>query len=222
MKFLLVDDHALIREAMRGVLRDLRSDAIVLEAAHAAQALALAELHPDLALVLLDLGLPDRDGLDLLAELRQRYPALAVVVLSGDDDQGTMRQALSAGALGFIPKAESRAVLLSALGLVLSGGVYVPMQALGPSEATAAPARRPGPEAEHPTPATLGLTARQMDVLALMMQGRNNKLICRALNLAEPTVKNHVSAILRALDADSRTAAVLKVAAFGWKLPDLP
>ena len=81
------------------------------------------------------------------------------------------------------------------------------------------PASRAGAGA---TPQSLGLTERQIDVLALLMQGKNNKLICRALGLAEPTVKNHVSAILRTLGVDSRTEAVLAVSRLGWTLPDQP
>ncbi|HJQ58897.1 MAG TPA: response regulator, partial [Vineibacter sp.] len=78
MKILVVDDHVLIREALRGVLTDLKPDAAVLEATDARQATRLIGEHPDLALILLDLNLPDRDGFDLLAELRRRHPAIAI------------------------------------------------------------------------------------------------------------------------------------------------
>jgi DNA-binding NarL/FixJ family response regulator len=91
---------------------------------------------------------------------------------------------------------------------VLAGGVYVPPSML------AAPA-----QSDAVTPKSLGLTDRQLEVLALLMEGRNNKLICRALDLAEPTVKNHVSAILRALGVSSRMEAVVAVRRFGWTLP---
>ena len=130
MKFLIVDDHALIREAMRGVLLGLRSDSSVLEAADAQTALQTLQRHPDTDLVLLDLHLPDLDGLQVLSLVAERHPAIAVVMLSGDKDQATMRKALELGAQGFIPKAETREVLTSALALVLAGGVYVPPAAL--------------------------------------------------------------------------------------------
>src|SRR4029077_17253200 len=118
----------------------------------------------------------------------------------------------------------SRDVLLGALRLVLAGGVYIPPEILGsaasspPTPAAASSGQQPA-SAPGPSPADLGLTERQVDVLALMMQGKSNKLICRALDLAEPTVKNHVSAILKALKVSNRTEAVLAVAALGWKLP---
>jgi DNA-binding NarL/FixJ family response regulator len=218
MKFLVVDDHALIREAMRGVLKELRGDATVLEAASAGQATDLLEQHPDLALILLDLKLPDRDGIAMLGELRERYPATSVVMLSAFNDRENVLRALDNGALGFIPKTDSREVLLGALRLILAGGTYIPPNVLarGGPAAGAAP-DKPAPQ-KRPSPVELGLTERQVEVLALMMQGKSNKLICRALDLAEPTVKNHVSAILKALGVTNRTEAVLAVAAFGWEL----
>lgn len=232
MKFLVVDDHVLIREATLGVLRQLQADAIVLDAGTCGEAMKILEQHPDVSLMLLDLRLPDRDGFEMLAEVRERFPATAVVMMSGFNDRENVVRALDAGALGFIPKTDSREVLLGALRLILAGGVYIPPEILGrPSAASQSPSLQrqppvtdgpaapdPGAPARRPTPAELGLTERQVEVLALMMQGKSNKLICRALNLAEPTVKNHVSAILKALDVTNRTEAVLAVAALGWEL----
>lgn len=217
MKFLVVDDHALIREAMRSVLQVVRSDCIVLEASDAAAALATLEQDDDIDLVLLDLHLPDQNGLSLLATLVERHPTVAVVLISGDREQSTIRDALAFGAQGFIPKTETREVLIGALSLVLAGGVYVPPAVLHP-EQTAALAAGSG-STVTPTLQSLGLTDRQLDVLALLMEGKNNKLICRALGLAEPTVKNHISSILKTLGVGSRTEAVLAVTRLGWSKP---
>ncbi len=217
MKFLVVDDHTLIREALRDVLCDLRSGSTVLEAGDSCQALTALRLHSEVDLVLLDRHLPDRDGLDVLDEMRRTYPAVPVVMLSGDKDQVTINQALRRGALGFIPKSETRGVLSSALALVLAGGVYVPPAALG-AEAPSSP-QSTGNSQGQTSPRDAGLTERQIEVLALLMAGKNNKMICRALDLAEPTVKNHVSAVLRALGVTSRMEAVAAVARRGWNLP---
>ena len=219
MKFLVVDDHALIREAMRGVLRELCGEAAILEAASAAQAVSLIGQHPDLALILLDNKLPDRNGVELLRELRELHPAIAVVMLSAFSDRETVVEALDNGALGFIPKTDSREVLLGALRLILAGGTYIPPDVLArvPAGAAPQPEKTAVPQ-RRLAPADLGLTERQVDVLALMMRGKSNKLICRELDLAEPTVKNHVSAILKALNVTNRTEAVLAVAALGWEL----
>lgn len=215
MKILVIDDHGLIREALRGVFREVSADAVVLEAASSHRALRLAEENPDINLATLDLNLPDRNGFDVLAELRGRHPALCVVVLSADQDRQTIAHALELGALGFIPKSASREIMISAFNLIFSGGIYVPPEILAEQPlATEAPASARPPLAVDAS--RLGLTERQMEVLALVMQGKSNKAICRILDLAEPTVKNHVTAILRALKATNRTEAVIAAAALGF------
>ena len=216
MKILVIDDHPLIREALRDVLKELKGDATVIEAPDWRQAIRQIELNTDLDLILLDLILPDRDGFDALVELRERYPAISIVVLSARDDRDSVTKALDLGALGYIPKTARREVLLNAINLIFSGGMYIPPEILA-RQNPASPQSPPAPErsGRQVSAADLGLTERQMDVLALMMQGRSNKLICRALGLAEPTVKNHVTAILKALKASNRTEAVIAATAQG-------
>jgi DNA-binding NarL/FixJ family response regulator len=217
MKILVVDDHLLIREALRGVLKELKSDATIVEAPDSRQAMARIEQHPDLELILLDLNLPDRNGLAVLAELRERYPAVSVVVLSAQHDRDSVAKALNLGALGFIPKSAQREVMLSAFNLIFAGGIYIPPEILGRQEPAPVTAQQsPARPGRRILAADLGLTERQMDVLALMMQGKSNKAICRVLQLAEPTVKNHVTAILKALKATNRTEAVIAAGALGF------
>jgi len=220
MKILVIDDHALIREALRGVLKELKGDATIADAADWRQALRQIEQIAGLDLILLDLNLPDRDGFDVLAEMRERYPAISIVVLSARHDRESVAKALDLGALGFIPKSAQREVMLSALNLIFAGGMYIPPEILTRQEAapTQSPAA-PAPAGRRSSAADLGLTDRQMDVLALMMQGWSNKAICRALELAEPTVKNHVTAILKALKASNRTEAVIAAGALGFEPP---
>lgn len=219
MKILVIDDHVLIRQAMHGVLKKLRRDAIVLEAANYQQAMQIIASYPDLSLILLDLTLPDRDGFSVLAELRERYPAVSIVVLSAVQDPANVMKALDMGALGYIPKSAQGDVILNALRLVISGGIYIPPEILAREELSNSAPRLPGGDRSQVSPADVGLTDRQLDVLALVMQGKNNKTICRILNLAEPTVKNHVTAILRALKVSNRTEAVIAANQLGWKLP---
>lgn len=215
MKVLLLDDHVLVREAMRGVIAELQPDAAIIEAATCAAGLSLMQRHADVDLVMLDLGLPDRNGFEALQELRERYPATSVVMLSGTNDRDSVATALAKGALGFIPKSASRDVLVNALRLVLAGGIYIPPEILIESQ----PVIGPASSGDRRSPADLGLTPRQVEVLALMMQGKSNKLICRTLDLAEPTVKNHVSAILKALGTVNRTEAALAAAKLNWDVP---
>jgi DNA-binding NarL/FixJ family response regulator len=213
MKVLVCDDHALMREAMRGVLKELVPDACVIEAADGRQMAKLIKQDPQIDLLLLDLNLPDQDGLAILRDLRESHPEITVVVLSAFQDRETVRRSLGLGALGFIPKNTERDVVLNALRLVLSGGIYIPVQALEAAE-PAAPQSVGSVSAgdlRSRLPPRLGLTDRQLEVLALVMEGKSNKAISRTLSLAEHTVKNHMTAILKALQVTSRTEAVIAV-----------
>ena len=220
MKILLIDDHVLIRQAMQGVLRKLKRDAVVLEATNSAEAMARLAENPDAELVLLDLTLPDRDGFAVLTDLRERYVDAAIVVLSAEQNPETVRRALELGARGYIPKSAKADVIINALRLVISGGIYIPPEILSGGLSSPPQARYAAADNALASPQAAGLTERQIQVLALIMQGKNNKTICRLLDLAEPTVKNHVTAILRALDVSSRTEAVITVNKLGWKIPE--
>jgi DNA-binding NarL/FixJ family response regulator len=222
LKVLVVDDHQLIREGLRPVVSRLSDgDAVPVEIHEASSyedAVALADMHPDLDLLLLDLRLPNVSGFAALCDIQERHPGLPVVVMSGDSDADLVREALEHGALGFIPKSSASAVILQALRLVLSGGTYIPREIMAGRSQSPAPA----PEAAHSASAesnvvagTLGITPRQSDVLALLLAGKSNKVICRELSLAEGTVKIHVAAVLKALNVSSRVQAVIVAAKLG-------
>ena len=213
MKFLVIDDHALIRDALASVLAQLQPGSAVIEASTCAEALEAVTGQADLSLVLLDLTLPDGDGFLLLERLRRDRPGVPVVVLSAIQDRASVTRALGAGASGFIPKAAQREIMLNALRLVFAGGIYVPPEIL-------AHGGRPGAESASAPLQAAGLSERQQEVLALLMQGLSNKAIGHRLDLAEPTVKNHVTAILKALGAHNRTAAVAAANRRGWAIAD--
>lgn len=220
MKILVVDDHPLIREALRQVLQSLDRDLELIEAQSCDEALEMTQRHTDISLILLDLTLPGADGYEVLRRLREDYPDIPVVVLSAADQPEAVTRAIDGGAMGFIPKTSSSQLLLNALRLVLSGAIYLPLEVLR-KEQDIGPAtpRAPATPSELRDPAEIGLTARQAQVLALLVQGKPNKLICRALNLAEGTVKIHVTAILKTLSVMNRTQAVIAVSKLGLKLP---
>jgi len=215
MKVLIVDDHALIREALHAVLKQLKREAVIFEASNSRQAMHIVEEHPDISLILLDINLPDRDGFSVLRELRDRDATIAIIILSSSDDQDTVKRAFELGALGFIPKTTEREIMLNAIKLVFSGGVYIPSEIL---EETTSP-RLTNKLATRDSPKGLGLTDRQVEVLALLMKGKSNKTIAKTLNMAVPTVKNHITVVLKALNVTSRTEAVIKVGKMGWELP---
>jgi DNA-binding NarL/FixJ family response regulator len=221
MKILIVDDHALIRDALARVLKILDADLEVLEAVDPMSAFAIIESAPEIDLVLLDLALPGMHGMTALQWLRERHPAISVVVVSANADRDNVQRALDCGALGFIPKSSSNEVLKGALRLVLAGGIYVPPELIGRGPAAALESHQ-SPGGGGTTPARIGLTERQTQILALMMKGASNKVIGRELDLAESTVKNQVTLILKALNATSRTQAVLAVTKLGLVLPATP
>jgi DNA-binding NarL/FixJ family response regulator len=221
VKILVADDHPLLREALLPVLRELEGGVTPIEAADGDAVRRLAAEHPDLDLVLLDLCLPGVRGLTLFEDLRRGYPALPLVVLSALDDPGTVRAVLAGGALGFIPKSSPHQVMVQALRLVLAGGRYLPPELMpelaGEDWASVpAPAASPG-TAGGASAETLGLTERQHQVLALLAQGKSNKQICRALGVAEATVKVHVTAVLKALRVISRAQAVVAINRLGLR-----
>jgi len=220
VKILVADDHPLLREALRHVLRELDSGVILLEAASGADVRRLAAEHSDLDLALLDICLPGVRGLELFDELRADYPALPLVALSAIDEPGTVKAVLGVGAMGFIPKSSSHQVMVSALRLVLLGGPYLPPELIA-GKWESVPTRAASPDAcAGVTAADLGLTGRQQQVLALLARGKSNKQICRELGLAEATVKVHVAAILRALEVSTRTQAVVMINQLGLRLDE--
>lgn len=182
------------------MLESLADQVAVVEAANAVQAYALVEQHVDLDLVLLDLNLPGIDGHAAMQELRRRHGALPVVILSASDDPAGVNAALKMGAAGFIPKSSTREVMLQALRLVLSGGLYIPPQALGMTGLET-------PGALSTSAVGPALTARQTEVLRLIALGKPNKIIAGELNITEATVKAHITDIMRALKVTNRAQA---------------
>lgn len=209
MKILVVDDHALVREGLRQVLKGLDAQVEVLEAPHCARAFELAALHSDLDLVLLDYHLPDMNGLDALNIFGKEHPELPIIMLSGSVNPQIMRQVLAKGAAGFLTKSSLSDELLSVLRLVLSGQVYVPPDLL------------PAPGIPQQDEVDAGytppqLTPRQEEVLYLLLDGRSNKDISRLLQLSDETTKNHVTAILRGFRVQTRIQAVLAAGSHGY------
>lgn len=212
LKILVCDDHAVFRDGLRLVLEDLDEDVELLEASDGGQALEVANAHPDLELVLMDLQMPGVGGVEGLKRVRREHPALPVVIVSASDAPREMRQVLDEGAAGFVPKSFGRKELLAALRLVLSGSVFVPQAALAAASAQDDKGERRKRRASR-------LTERQLEVLSLMARGLTNKEICGVLSIAENTVKTHVKAILEALEASNRTEAAVLARELDLKAP---
>ena len=235
MKVLLIDDHPLILSALQEVISGLEEGVEMVGVETAAAARQRLKDEEDFDLVLLDLQLGDASGFDVLEEFRSVYPALPVVVISASDRASDVIRSIDMGAMGFVPKRSSTEVLSQALRLVMSGGIYVPPMSLG-TEAPAPAAPEVNSQAarlqqisqlatasEYQMQAgleNLSLTPRQTDVLALLLQGKPNKIIARELGVSVETVKDHVAAVLKALGVNSRTQAVLAVSQMVQRTPE--
>jgi DNA-binding NarL/FixJ family response regulator len=193
MKIIVADDHALFREGLRHILRQLGDDVAIIEAENHDSALALAAQHPDADVVLLDLDMPGHEPMVALETMIAQSATTPVVVLSACEDVHQVRKALDAGAMGFVPKHESARVMLSALRLVLEGGIYIPPMLMKKDQ--------------NSTTSGASLTPRQRDVLERLIEGKSNKEISREMGLSEATVKAHLAAIFRCLNVDNRTEA---------------
>lgn len=218
MKVLIADDHRLIIEGVKIKLAELDPGVETVVAMNLDELDRVVAEHADtLDLALVDITMPGTSGYQHVTKLRAGAPALPVIVLSGSEDVELMRSLIDLGVLGFIPKAYSPEVMLSAIRLVLAGGMYIPplllanAQAQGwqPAESTP-PAPPPGGGHAHSVDGLRNLlTERQIDVMRLLSQGKPNKLIARDLGISEGTVKIHLAAIFRALNVRNRVEAVV-------------
>jgi DNA-binding NarL/FixJ family response regulator len=217
MRILIADDHRLIVEGVKLKLAELGPDTEFVEAMDANELSHV--IHSDRGesfdLALIDLAMPGANEAEHVVDVIETLPHLRVIVLSGSEDPALMKELLGVGVHGFIPKAYSPEVMLSAVRLVLSGGNYVPPMMLQENH-TSPPAPSSAKSASlAETSRTLEerlrklLTERQIDVLRLLSQGKPNKLIARDLGISEGTVKIHLAAIFRALNVRNRVEAVV-------------
>jgi DNA-binding NarL/FixJ family response regulator len=200
----IADDHPLMRGALLAALRDVEPGARFVDVASHAALLALLRAPPTPDLLLLDLHMPDGDGIAGVRGVREQAPDVPVAVISADEDRNVVRALLALGVAGFIPKTDPPAVVKGAVRLILAGGTYVPPRLIGGDGDAPATAPAAG------TP----LTERQMDVVRLLARGLSNKAIARELGVTEGTVKVHLLAVFRVLDVRNRTAAVLEAQRF--------
>lgn len=207
MKIIIADDHALFRDGLRHVLGMLDTDAEIIEAADHTALMVCADQHDNADLVLMDLSMPGAEPFDSLRALLSSHPTFLVVVLSASEENSHMRRALDAGAMGYIPKRESSSIMLSALRLVLAGGIYVPSSMIRDDQSGIV-----SPKTDS-RPATL--TPRQLDVLRELVNGKANKEIGQKLDMSEATVKVHITAIFRQLNVNNRTQAALAAEKLG-------
>jgi len=190
-KILIADDHPLVREGIKHVLAKINDEKLILQASNFADAEKIINQQNDLDLILLDLNMPQMNGVASLIKLRQQLPSTPIVIISASDDISDIRGAINNGANGYIHKSSSNEVMLNALLLVLSGGLYLPPQWNVSTEKNITP-----------------LTHRQKQVVALLAVGKANKEIAKEFSISDKTVKAHLSEIFKRLEVSNRTQAV--------------
>lgn len=208
MKILLADDHPMVRDGIKSVLYKLDEQVAILEAQDYPGAFYLAGKHPDLDLVLLDLYMPGQPGIQGVRQFRDRFPELAVVVMSAADEPEDIQRIIAYGALGYITKSSSSQLILSALQLVMAGGVYVPTPSLFER-------KTPGKARIDPNQKLAALTQRQLSVLQELVAGKSNHQIASTLQVTEGTIKIHLTSIFRILNVSNRTEALLAAQRMG-------
>ena len=207
----LVDDQTLVRQGIRSLLELSDDIRVVVEAADGAEALrVVAEAHPDV--VLLDVRMPKRSGLEVLRDLQDSGRAVPTVLLTTFDDDAVALEGVRAGAKGFLLKDVTLEQLTQAIRTVAAGGSLI-RPAVTERVMRGIEGLRPGFDSLDPPDA---LTPRETEVLRLMAGGYSNREIAEALGSAEGTVKNHASVILSKLGVRDRTRAVLKALELGW------
>jgi DNA-binding NarL/FixJ family response regulator len=211
---IIADDHPLFREAIRNATQQRFPEALIAETASLDESLVYIDAHSDVDLVLLDLNMPGMDGLNGIVTLRSTYPDVPVVVLSAEEDKNIVLQSMTYGAVGFITKSMPREQIIAAIEQILDGQAFLPPDII----------RRGGSDNSHrrespgiPSEIISSLTRRQLLVFERMAKGESNKQIGFELNIAETTVKAHVSAILRKLKVHNRMKAVLCASAIDFE-----
>ncbi len=198
VKLAIADDHPLFRQALKLTLRSHFKDVLILEAEDVAESEQLLVKNQDIDILLLDLNIPGAQGFNTLIKIRELYPHLGVVVVSGYEDKETINKAINYGAVGFIPKSTDVPQMLTAIESVLAGNVWTPNM----DEDASVPLSETGKK-------IASLTPQQYRILMLFSDGLLNKQIAADLGLSEATIKSHASSIFLKLGVRSRTQAVI-------------
>jgi DNA-binding NarL/FixJ family response regulator len=222
MNVLIADDHPIFRTSLRQVLTDIDADVAVVEAADFDEAIDIVAKRKDFDLVLVDLMMPGKKQIEGLQAVVRAVPEVPVVVVSAIEDRRDAVQAIDLGAAGYIPKTADHAEFVKMLKTVLDGGQCLPL-----NMSAKAPMRRPNPVVEYEQLGTnellSELTNRQLEVVAILAQGKSNVEIAEDLGISDNTVRSYISAILKTLKVRNRTqAALIATRAIGDRSSESP
>lgn len=206
-KILIADDHPLFRDAIKSVIEEKFPGYMLMETATLDEAIDLVDENPDIDLILLDLNMPGMDGLTGIVKMRNQAPEIPLGIISAEEDKSVVLQTVGYGAVGFIPKSTTRDTIAMAIEQILDGQVYMPADIIrsGSSHDSSNVHRNNDIDLKNIS----HLTRKQLQVFERMAKGKSNKQIAYEMNIAETTVKAHVSAILHKLNVKNRIQAVL-------------
>jgi DNA-binding NarL/FixJ family response regulator len=210
-RFVIADDHPLFRGALRQAVARVLASSTIDEAGSFDELTTLLDEDCDVDLVMLDLTMPGITGFFGLIYLRAKYPAIPMVIVSGNDDVGTIRRALDLGASGFFPKRYGVETLRDAIMKVMDGGIWIPPD----TDLSIA-----DPDMTRMSHGLLALTPQQVRVLMMLTEGLRTRQIASELSITEETIKAHLSGIMQKLDVETRTQAVIeaaKIAGGQWR-----
>ena len=213
LRILIADDHALVRGGLSLLIRTLHPETVIQECNDFEKVTRALDGPEPIDLLLIDLLMPGMQSIESIQSICRRSPDLPVIVVSVKEEMQLIRQALRAGASGYIPKSSTPDVTLNAIRLVLSGGIYIPPDALELRNFAAEDGNgggQPRPAPEESAASGSPLTSRQVDVLDLIAEGKSNQEVGAELGLTAGTVKMHLSRIYKVLNAKSRTDALAK------------
>ncbi len=218
MKFLIADDHELFLKGLEMILNDYNPNIKLISAKDYLEVFSIIEKEKDFNLILTDLAMPGAKWLEAIKKIHDELPETPIIILSAVFDREIVQKTIEIGAAGYIPKTSSNAVILSAVNLVLSGGVYIPPELLKDTEQNEFDLLKQVegmPPSQDVQEKIKILSPRQIDVLRLISKGKSNKQIAYELGLTEGTVKLHVTAILKILNVYNRTGAVMAATHLG-------
>ncbi len=207
LHILVADDHPIVLRGLIDSLHDISGKTTVEGVSHLEDVLDLIN-KTQFDLILLDLLMPGMNGLDGFLQAQERSPVTPIAIISGIDDKDTIKNAIDMGAAGYIVKTSNVDLLINAVNLILSGGVYIPHEAFQENlrNSYIYPTEQPSVE----------LSPRQKEILDLIHDGLSNKEVAKKLNLNLSTVKGHITALLKSLNVTSRTKAIRKT--INWNL----
>jgi NarL family two-component system response regulator YdfI len=218
IRLLIADDHLIVREGLRMILAEHSDIEVVGEAENGSEAIKLAEqTHPDV--ILMDLRMPNVDGLTAITKIKEQWPEIAIVILTTYNEDELMIRGLQAGAQGFLLKDTHRTALFDTIEAAFRGDTLLRHETLSrllqKTEPSAELSTRPSSKPNLEGSRTM-LSQRELEILKLVSTGARNKEIARQLNISQSTVKSHLDSIFNKLGVDSRTAAVSLAAQYGF------